>query len=70
MVEPIGFLGALDVGCLNEKEIKGVFEVFMLNSYKDWALSAEMGKAVDAEGFVAKVQSLVVDKLSLRYWLV
>lgn len=65
MVEPIGFLVALDVGCWNEKTIKGTFEVFVLNSYKDWAPSAEMGKAVDAEGFVGRVQSLVVDMLSL-----
>ena len=37
MVEPIGFPDGLDVGSLNKKEVKGIFEVFVLGCYKDQA---------------------------------
>lgn len=67
MVEPLGFPGGLDVGCLNENGSKGTSKVFVLSSYKDWAPLAEMGKAVKAEGFAGRIQSLVLDRLSLRY---
>lgn len=67
MVEPFRFPGGLDVGCLNEKESTGTSKVFVPSSNRDWDPLAEMGKAVNAEGFVGRIQSLVLDRLSLRY---
>lgn len=45
MVEPIGFPDGLDVGSLNKKEVKGVFEGFVLGCYK-----AQAAFSWDAEG--------------------
>ena len=45
MVEPIGFPDGLDVGSLNKKEVKGVFEGFVLGCYK-----AQAAFSWDGEG--------------------
>lgn len=45
MVEPIGFPDGLDEGSLNKKEVKGVFETFVLGCYK-----AQAAFSWDGEG--------------------